>query len=317
MTLFLIDQDVNRLITMEMMLKAIEEMQCNQGTGKAYNLPRRVVMTNNRELATMGGGLFYKDVFGIKTYTIVDGAYAFHISLYDSVSGELLAFLQANRLGQLRTGATTGLAVKYLAPAQASTVGILGSGFQAPTQLEAISCVRNISHAQVYSPNAEHRSSFAQSMTASLGISVTAVDSSRALVLDNEITVCIATNTDPIVHGEWLLPGATVIGSGPANWRFPELDDTGIVKMNKIYVDSLEQAQYEAGDLSIAVSKGLIQWNQISELRHLISGSHVARQSGKDLVYAKLMGTGVADVAAAKLVYEAAIQEGVGVVMDF
>lgn len=317
MTLFLNDQDIDQLINMEMMLKVIEEMQCYHGNGKAYNLPRHVIMNNNRELATMGGGLFYKDVFGVKTYTIVDGNYAFHVSLYDSVSGELIAFLQANRLGQLRTGATTGLAVKYIAPLSASTVGILGSGFQARTQLEAITYVRNINHAQVYSPNIEHRTAFAQFMTDLLGLPVTPVSSNQALVLDNQITVCIATNTDPIVLGEWLEPGATIIGAGPANWRYPELDETGITKINKIYVDSLEQAKYEAGDLSLAVNKGIIQWNQVGELRHLVSGESIARQSKTDIIYAKLMGTGVADVAAAMLAYESAKETGVGTVIDF
>ena len=317
MTLFLNDQDIDQLITMEMMLKVIEEMQYYHGTGKAYNLPRHVIMNNNRELATMGGGLFYKDVFGIKTYTIVDGNYAFHISLYDSVSGELIAFLQANRLGQLRTGATTGLAVKYIAPAPTSTVGILGSGFQARTQLEAITCVLNISQAQVYSPNIEHRTAFAQLMTESLDLPVIPVNSNQTLVLDNQITVCIATNTDPIVLGEWLKPGVTVIGAGPANWRYPEVDEAGIAKITRIYVDSLEQAKYEAGDLSLAVSKGIIQWNQIGELRHLVSGESIARQSEIDIIYAKLMGTGVADVAAAMLAYESAKETGIGTVVNF
>ena len=95
------------------------------------------------------------------------------------------------------------------------------------------------------------------------------------------------------------------------------MDETGITKINKIYVDSLEQAKYEAGDLSLAVNKGIIQWNQVGELRHLVSGESIARQSKTDIIYAKLMGTGVADVAAAMLAYESAKETGVGTVIDF
>ncbi len=317
MALLLRDQDVDQLVTMDLILPAIEDMQRQYGEGHAYNLPRRIIMTDNREMASMGGGLFYQDVFGAKTYTVVQGGYAFHVSLYNAHTGQLLAFLQANRLGQLRTGATTGLAVKYLARQNATSVGIIGSGAQAGTQLEAICKVRGITQAKVYSPNPERRHAFAMRMSSSLGITVTAVDANRDAVAGSDIVDCIANNTDPVVLGEWLSPGVTVVGAGPTAWRARELDEAAVTKADRIYVDSLEQAAYEAGDLASAVSKGLIQWEQMWELRRLVAGFAPGRRSDKEVIYAKLMGTGVADVAAAKLAYDLAKQQGIGTEIEF
>ena len=110
------------------MLPAIESMQGHFGRGEAMILPRRKIIAGGGMLAVMGGGLFYDGVLGVKTYTVVKGTYSFQVSLYDADTGGLLCYTQANRLGQLRTGATTGVAVKYLSRPDATTVGIIGPG---------------------------------------------------------------------------------------------------------------------------------------------------------------------------------------------
>ena len=115
MALFLRDEEIRDTVSMDEMIDAIEEMQRHYGQGDSYNLGRRKLIDSGGLLAVMGGGLYYKGVFGVKTYTVVKGRYAFHVTLYDTTTGQLVAFLQANRLGQLRTGATTGVACKYLA----------------------------------------------------------------------------------------------------------------------------------------------------------------------------------------------------------
>ena len=106
MALFLRDEDVRATVGMDDMLEAIEEMQHHYGLGEASNLGRRKIIAGSGLLSVMGGGLYYKGVFGVKTYTVISGRYSFHITLYDTATGHLVAFLQANRLGQLRTGAT-------------------------------------------------------------------------------------------------------------------------------------------------------------------------------------------------------------------
>jgi ornithine cyclodeaminase/alanine dehydrogenase len=254
---------------------------------------------------------------GVKTYTVVRGQYSFQVSLYDADNGKLLCYTQANRLGQLRTGATTAVAVKRLSNPGASTVGIIGTGYQAPTQLEAVCKVREIRKIKAYSRTQECRESFARTMSDSLGVEVVATESNKEAVQDSDIVIAIAATMEPVVNGEWVSPGATVIGAGPTTWRAREVDDATISRADKIFVDSLEQALYEAGDLASMVDRGLLRWSQPWELRHAVAGLVPGRDNAEQIVYAKLMGTGVADVAAAKLAYDRAKVEGVGTEVDW
>ncbi len=317
MALFLKDEDVAQCVTMDAMLEAIESMQRQYGDGQAHNMTRRKIIADSGMLSVMGGGLFHQGLLGVKTYTVVKGAYSFQVSLYDANTGELLLYTQANRLGQLRTGATTGVAVKYLANPEDATVGIIGTGGQAPTQLEALSKVRGIKKIKAYSRTQERREEFARRMADTMGVEVSAVTSNEDAVRDCDIVLCIAATMDPVVEAHWLKDGSTLIGAGPTTWRAREVDEAVITRAGKLIVDSTEQAAIEAGDLCSAVDKGIIQWSKVHELRHVVSGAVTGRDSNDQVVYAKIMGTGVADVAAAKLAYDSAKAAGLGTEMDW
>ncbi|MQG42779.1 MAG: ornithine cyclodeaminase family protein [SAR202 cluster bacterium] len=317
MALFLKDEDVAQCVTMDAMLEAIESMQRQYGDGQAHNMTRRKIIADSGMLSVMGGGLFHQGLLGVKTYTVVKGAYSFQVSLYDANTGELLLYTQANRLGQLRTGATTGVAVKHLANPEDATVGIIGTGGQAPTQLEALSKVRGIKKIKAYSRTQERREEFARRMTDTMGVEVSAATSNEDAVRDCDIVLCIAATMDPVVEADWLKDGSTLIGAGPTTWRAREVDEAVITRAGKLIVDSTEQAAIEAGDLCSAVDKGIIQWSKVHELRHVVSGAVTGRDSNDQVVYAKIMGTGVADVAAAKLAYDSAKAAGLGTEMDW
>ena len=317
MALFLKDEDVAQCVTMDAMLEAIESMQRQYGDGQAHNMTRRKIIADSGMLSVMGGGLFHQGLLGVKTYTVVKGSYSFQVSLYDANTGELLLYTQANRLGQLRTGATTGVAVKHLANPEDATVGIIGTGGQAPTQLEALSKVRGIKKIKAYSRTQERREEFARRMTDTMGVKVSAATSNEDAVRDCDIVLCIAATMDPVVEAAWLKDGSTLIGAGPTTWRAREVDEAVITRAGKLIVDSTEQAAIEAGDLCSAVDKGIIQWSKVHELRHVVSGAVTGRDSKDQVVYAKIMGTGVADVAAAKLAYDSAKAAGLGTEMDW
>jgi alanine dehydrogenase len=317
MTLFLRDEDVNRSVSMDDMLVAIEDMQRQFGLGQAYNLPRKKIIASSGMLSVMGGGLFYDGVLGVKTYTVVRGRYSFQVSLYDADSGELLCYTQANRLGQLRTGATSGVAVKHLANPDASALAIIGTGNQAATQLEAVCKVRGVKNIQAYSRGKEGREAFADRMSGSLGIDVAPASTNEKAVAGSDIIICIAAAMEPVLEGSWLGEGATVIGAGPTTWRAREVDDATLNRAQRIFVDSIDQAKEEAGDMASAVDRGIFQWSQVMELRHAVTGTVTGRDNRDQIVYAKLMGTGVADVAAAKLAYDKAKAAGVGMEMDW
>ena len=317
MALFLRDEEVNQSVTMEDMLEAIEEMQRRFGQGEVTNLARRKIIAPGGMLSVMGGGLFYDEILGVKTYTVVQGKYSFQVSVYNANTGELMCYTQANRLGQLRTGATTGVAVKHLSRSDAATVGIIGTGYQAPTQLEAVCQVRNVQKIRAFSRTPEGRESFAETMTDSLGISVEPMNSGEAVVAGSDIVICIAAAQEPVLQGEWLSPGATVIGAGPTTWRVREVDDATFARADKIFVDSAEQAPVEAGDMASAVDRGILQWSRLQELRQVVAGAVTGRDNPEQIIYAKLMGTGVADVAAAKLAYDRAKSKSLGLEMEW
>ena len=317
MTLFLRDEHVAQCVTMDAMLDSIENMQARYGRGEAYNLGRRKIIAETGMLSVMGGGLYYDGVLGVKTYTVVRGSYSFQVSLYDAATGKLLCYTQANRLGQLRTGATTGVAVKHLSNDAPATVGLVGTGGQAPTQLQAVAKVRQLAEVKAYSRNPERRAQFAAQMSDSLGVDVRAADSNEEAVADCDLVIAIAATTEPVIHGDWLKEGSTVVGAGPTTWRVSEVDDKTLTRADKLFVDSLDQAPIEAGDIAAAVDKGLLNWSQLTELRHAVSGTVSGRDNEKQIVYAKLMGTGVADVAAAKLAYDCAREQGLGTEVDW
>ena len=317
MTLFLRDEHVAQCVTMNEMLVAIENMQAQFGQGKAYNLGRRKIIAETGMLSVMGGGLYYEGVLGVKTYTVVRGSYSFQVSLYDAATGKLLCYTQANRLGQLRTGATTGVAVKHLANSGQLTVGIIGTGGQAPTQLQAVAGVRELAEVKAFSRNPERRADFAARMSESLGVDVQATGTNAEAVEGCDLVIGIAATTEPVIQGDWLKEGATVIGAGPTTWRVSEVDEKTLARADKLFVDSLDQAPIEAGDIAAAVDKGLLSWSRLTELRYAVCGAISGRDNEGQIVYAKLMGTGVADVAAAKLAYDNARERGLGTEMDW
>jgi ornithine cyclodeaminase/alanine dehydrogenase len=317
MTLFLKDEDVAQCVSMDAMLEAIESMQRQYGDGQAHNMTRRKIIAESGMLSVMGGGLFHQGLLGVKTYTVVKGAYSFQVSLYDANTGELLLYTQANRLGQLRTGATTGVAVKHLANPGDATVGIIGTGGQAATQLAAVSKIRGIKKIKAFSRTQDRREEFARRMTDTMGVEVFAAASNEDAVRDCDVVLCIAATMEPVVEGAWLKDGSTVIGAGPTTWRAREVDEDTLKRAGKLIVDSTEQAAIEAGDLCSAVDKGIIQWSKVHELRHVVSGAVTGRDDQGQVVYAKIMGTGVADVAAAKLAYDSAKAQGLGTEMDW
>jgi ornithine cyclodeaminase/alanine dehydrogenase-like protein (mu-crystallin family) len=312
MARFLTDADVDQCVDLGDMLPAIEEMLTNYGRGQATNLTRRKVATPGGYLAVMGGALLYQGVFGVKTFTHTENGYSFQVSLYDATSGRLLLYTQANRLGQLRTGATTAAAIKHLANPDAPRLGIIGTGNQAGDQLRAACAVREVGEIHAYSRNADNRRAFAARMTAELGRPVIAADSNQEAVAGCAVVIGIASAETPVIRGEWLDDGATVIGAGPTSPRHREVDDNVLLRAGRRFVDSLEQGPLECGDIAAAVDRGLVQWSQFHELRHAVAGVVPGRGTDGDVVYCKLMGTGVADVAAAKLLLERAESLGVG-----
>ena len=298
---------------MEAALFAVESALGRQADGTALNQPRQRLMAGpDTHVNTMIASDSHLGVFGFKTYTYAGGVYRFFVFLSDNRTGDLLAIVEANRLGQLRTGAATGVATRLMARPDAATVGVIGSGFQARTQLEAVSMVRDLSAVRVYSPNPERRSAYATEMSERLGFEVSAMDSARASVEGADIVITITSSRTPVLYGEWLEPGMHVNAVGGADPYVTELDDAAVQRADLIVVDDKAQTKIESGELMMPTGRGLVLWERMPELWELVSDRTPGRHRPQDVTLFKSLGMALWDIATAKATYDRAVTEGAG-----
>ncbi len=312
MPLFIRENIVQKLLPMVRALTLVEEAFRAFGEGAAENQPRRRVRTPDGVLNLMAASLPTKNNFGFKAYTSVRGKTQFYFHLFDARSGEYLAIIEADKLGQMRTGAASGVATKYLARPDAGTGGIIGTGWQAESQLEAVCAVRNIRVVRCYARNLEHSRAFAEKMSARLNIHVEAVDDVRNAVYDSDVLITATSSPTPVLLGKWLTPGQHINAIG-GNWRERrELDDKVITRAHAIFVDSIEQAKIEAGDLVAPVQDGRLDWAHVQELGALIARKTTGRKNLDDITLFKSLGLAIEDVAVGGWVYERAVDEKLG-----
>ena len=298
---------------MEATLLAVESSLRRQASGAALNQPRqRLTVGPDTHVNTMMASDSDLGVFGFKTYTAVGGVYRFFVFLSDSQTGDLVAIVEANRLGQLRTGAASGVAANFMARSDATTVAVLGSGFQARTQLEAVSMVRDIQRVTVYSPNPEHRGAYAAEMSEKLGIGVVAADSAHGAVKGADIVITITSSRTPVLEGAWLESGVCVLAAGGADPYVTELDDAAVRRADLIVVDDRAQSMIESGELMMPAARGLVQWGHMPELWQVVSGQTQGRGRPEDVTLFKSLGMALWDIATAKAVYDRAVDEGAG-----
>jgi len=251
--LFLTERDVDELLTMEAALRAVEDAFRAWGEGRAVNRPRLRIRVPKGFLHLMPAAALDERVMGFKAYSTVVGADGrararFVVMLFSSETGEVLALMEAGRLGQVRTGAASGVAAKYLSREDSRTLGIVGTGYQAETQLEALCRVRPIEQIWAYSRTPERREAFAERMSRALGVPVQAVGSAEAAVRDADLIVTVTTAREPVLRGAWLKPGACVLAVGANHWLRRELDIEAIGRADRVVVDDLDGDFFEVFD---------------------------------------------------------------------
>jgi ornithine cyclodeaminase/alanine dehydrogenase-like protein (mu-crystallin family) len=318
MTLHISEAEVRQVLTMRVALEAIEEISRKQAADEVIVHPRR-------RFELPSGGFFhymaaadYKAGFlAMKQYTYVRGKIRFLAPLYEIATGDLVAMIEADYMGQLRTGAASGVATKYLARRDASVAAIIGAGGQAKTQLEAVAAVRKLSSARVFSRNAEHRKQYAQEMSQRIGVPVEPANSSSEAVQGAHIVCTATTTSQPVLHGADLTSGMHInaIGANHANKR--ELDEEAVSCADVIAVDSIEQSRQEAGDLIIAFKGDEICWTGVKKLSDVVAGKASGRTSDTEVTLFKSNGIASWDLAVAMQVYAKAKEKGLGRPLPF
>lgn len=318
MTLHISEAEVRQVLDMPQALRAVEEILRKQATEEVVVHPRRrFELSHGGFFHYMAAADYPAGFVAMKQYTYVGGRLQFLVPLYEMATGALLAVIEADYMGQLRTGAASGVATKYLARENSHVAAIIGTGGQARTQLEAVAAVRKLESVRVYGRDAGKREKFCQEMSAKLGIPLTPSGSSGEAVRGADIVCTATTSSQPVVFGADLNQAVHINAIGANHAHKRELDDEGVASADVIVVDSIEQSRQEAGDLIIAFKGDEICWNGVKKLCGVVAGKVTGRTSSDEVTLFKSNGIASWDLAVAMKVYAAAREKKLGRELPF
>jgi len=297
---------------MDLALDAVEAAFRKISLDEAVNLPRQRCQTDQVMLHVLPAAAKTLGAIGFKAYTTGRFPATFHVHLYDPKKGGPTAILEADYLGQVRTGAASGVATKKLARPDAKTFGLYGTGKQARTQLEAVCKVRKITKATVYSRDAAKRAKFVTEMTPKCSVEIVPVDSPELAAKGQDVISTATNSREPVLKGEWLAPGTHVNLVGSNFLARLETDAEVFRRANLVTADSKEQAKAEAGDFAHAIKENALEWANVFDFAHVLVGRYPGREAKDDITVFKSLGLGIEDIAVAVRVVELAKQKGVG-----
>jgi alanine dehydrogenase len=313
MTLHISEAEVRSVLTMPMAIEAVEEISRKQANGEVIVHPRRrFELPAGGFFHYMAAADFKAGYVAMKQYTFVRGKIRFLVPLYEIANGDLISLIEADYMGQLRTGAASGVATKYLARPDARIAGIIGSGGQARTQLEAVAEVRKLSSARVYGRDSNRREKFAKEMSQRLGFPVIAAASAGDAVRGADIVCTATTASQPVVSGADLGAGVHINAIGANHAHKRELDEEAVASADLIVVDSVEQSRQEAGDLIIAFKGDEVCWTGVKKLSDVVAAKTAGRTGPGEVTLFKSNGIASWDLAVAMKVYALAREKGLG-----
>jgi alanine dehydrogenase len=289
--LYLTEQDVERLLAPADAVDAVEASFLRLAAGTARNRPRYRIPFAEGSLQVMAAVDEDAGFGGTKTYAVAAGNASFVVSLFETATGALAAVIEADKLGQLRTGGASGVAAKHLARAGAKTLGVIGCGWQAESQ---VACIRaalpSLERVVAYCRTEKSLRAFCARVGAEAG-------ESTQDVAEQDIVVTVTSSRDPVLRGEWLRDGALVCAVGANHPSRRELDNVVLERAAFVCCDSLEQAKVESADLIEPVETGALDWLEVPELQEVVSGELPGRLVDADIVVFKSNGLAAWDVA--------------------
>ncbi len=317
-------QEVERLLSMSACIDAMADAMRAASSG-AVTMPLRLfspLADDSGSLGVMPGSALDPPLFGAKVISLrfdnpakglpaVQG----YVSLFDHETGRPVAVIEGASVTAIRTAAASGLATRELARQGARTHGIFGTGVQAVTHIDAIACVRDMQEVVVWGRDADKARRFAERQSERTRLHIRATgDAAEAARCDVVSTVTAAT--EPVLKGEWLRPGTHVNLVGVHTPQAREADTRAILR-SRVYVDLMESAMSEAGDLLIPIGEGAIDKAHIlGEIGQVLAGGVPGRADDDEITLYKSLGIVAQDLFAAAHVYAQAVERGAGVEVD-
>lgn len=315
--IYLTEADVQELLDVETAIEAVETAFRQLADGKAVNVPRRRAVAPGITLHAMSAAAEYLGFVGWKAYTTTRSQARFHLGLCEAAGGALVALIEADFLGQLRTGAASGVATEYMARTDAKTVGLFGTGKQARTQLKAVTSVRRIDRVEVYGRDPERRAAFAEKMCEYCATQVVAAGSPEEAASEKDIVICATTSKVPVFEGRVLQPGTHLNVIGSNYLTKAEIDVETVRRVDTIVCDSVEACRGEAGDFVEAIEAGVTDWELMHDLALVVSGQQTGRARPEDVTLFKSVGLAIEDVALGVRLLEIAREEKIGKPLPF
>ena len=321
MPLLLSETDVRSVLDMADLIEAMKAVLVEFSAG-ATQQPLRTVLQIGAEHAFFGvmpASVPARDAMGTKLVTVFESnarrglpTHLATIVLLDPSSGALSAIVDGRYITEARTAAVSAVSTALLARSDAGVLALIGSGVQARSHLEALAHVRTLREVRVWSPNPARRRSFVEAASAQAPCPVIDAPSAHDAVDGAEIIALVSSSRQPVVDGEWILPGTHICAVGACRPDQREMD-TALVRVARVFVDSRTGALAEAGDLLIPIAEGAITETHIAgEIGELAAGRIDGRRSPDEITIFKSLGMAVEDVAAAHLVVERAQARGLG-----
>ncbi len=298
------ESDVTEFLDMPTCVQALRDAFTAEAKGEANIVPRTRWPFGSVRLNVMGGGERATKRFAVKSY----GGGAFHVLYYTEDKG-LLAIIEANALGQIRTGAASAVATEKMAKAGAGKVALIGAGKQARTQVLALKAVGMLNALAVAGRDRGRLEAFCERLAKETGVPVRAAASAEEAVSGADIVVTATGSAEPVLKQAWLAPGAHVnaMGANAANRR--EVDADCVLKASLVVTDHIEQAKMEAAEFIDLAKAGRFDWNSIKPLHQVVTGPRIAHDAKAHTLF-KSLGVGLEDVAAAAIIYDRAMASG-------
>jgi alanine dehydrogenase len=313
-TLYLKEEDVEQLVSVSEVIDVLDTAFRDQAEGRAWTNPRNRLRLPGTTLHMMAGAI--PGYFGYKAYTVTAGKTNFFFFLFSAKTTDLLAIIQADALGQIRTGAASGLATRLLAKSDARQATMFGAGWQAQSQLLAIDAVRNLERVWIVSRKADRREAFIKRMQPQVKAELVSAESAEETVRSSDIVTTITSSREPVLKGEWLQPGVHINAAGGNLLLRREIDDDVVLRSTRLVVDSIDQSKIESGEFLGVIESGRRHWEDFVELRDVVAGFKPGRRSPTDITLFKSGGVALEDVAIGKLVYERALERQTGRMLD-
>ncbi len=306
MPLYLTEQDVAELLTPAAAVEAVEESFRRIARGGVDSRPRERLPLDDGQFAFMPCVDRELGYAGFKSYAWLRDGTPFLVGLFSIAQARLEALIEADRLGQLRTGAASAVAARHLAREGAASLGVIGCGWQAASQVACIRAVLpGLERVVVYCRNEERLAGFCREHGCEPA-------ESHREAADQDVVVTVTTSKDPVLRGEWLREGALVCAVGANDPARRELDNVVLERAAFVACDSREQSRLESGDLIEPVEGGVLDWLEVHELHEVVAGEVQGRSSPDDIVLFKSNGIAAWDLAVGALVVELARGGGVG-----